>query len=127
MMMRRTLFAAALLAMLPITAFADKVVKTGTFAKDSEGTVGTAQIVKLDDASYVVRLGKDFAYHAGAPDVTIGLGNNGYIENSNLGPLKASKGAQDFALPAGFDPAKINQVFVWCRQFQVSLGVARLN
>ena len=126
-MMRKILLAAGLVVALPLSAFADKVVKSGTFAKDSEGTAGTAQIVKLDDASYVVRLGKDFAYDSGAPDVTIGLGNNGYIEKSNLGPLKANRGTQDYALPADFDPSKVNQVFVWCRQFKVSLGVASVN
>lgn len=126
-MMRKIVLTAGLLAMLPLTAFADKVVKTGTFAKDSEGTVGTAQIVQLDNANFVVRLGKDFVSSSGAPDVTIGLGDNGYIEKSNLGPLKAAKGTQDYALPAGFDPAKVNQVFVWCRQFQVSLAVASIK
>ena len=126
-MMRKIILTAGLLVMLPLTALADKVVKTGTFAKDSEGTVGTAQIVQLDNASFVLRFGKDFVYNGGAPDVTIGLGNNGYIEKSNLGSLKSTKGIQDYALPAGFDPSKINQVFVWCRQFHVGLGVASVN
>ena len=116
-----------MLALMPLTAIADTVVKSGSFAKESEGISGSVQIVKLDSGNFVIRMGKDFVSATTAPDVTLGLGNNGYIEASNLGPLKAKAGALDYALPAKFDPAKVNQVIIWCRTFHVSLGEARLN
>ena len=116
-----------MLALLPLAAMADTVVKSGSFAKESEGISGSVQIIKLDSGSYVIRTGKDFVSATTAPDVTLGLGNNGYIEGSNLGALKSKAGALDYALPAKFDPAKVNQVIIWCKTFHVSLGEAPLK
>ena len=116
-----------MLALLPLAAMADTVVKSGSFAKESEGISGSVQIIKLDSGSYVIRTGKDFVSATTAPDVTLGLGNNGYIEGSNLGALKSKTGTLDYALPAKFDPAKVNQVIIWCKTFHVSLGEAPLK
>ena len=119
------MIAAAFVAAMP--ALAQNAVKAGKFAGGSgHETSGSVQIIELDGA-YVVRLGADFVQDGGAPDVIVGLGKDGYSEGSNLGPLISLTGAQDYAIPAGVDPATFNEVWIWCKKFAVPLGVAKLN
>jgi hypothetical protein len=119
-------FAAATFALAaPIQA--EEIVKSGIFGgENGHETSGTVQIVQLDDG-YAVRFDADFTHDGTAPDATVGLGNDGYDASTNLGPLTANEGMQTYALPAGFDPAAVNEVYVWCRKFSVSLGVATLK
>ena len=119
-------FAAATLV-LAVPIQAEEILKSGTFSgENGHETSGTVQIVQMDDA-YAVRFDADFAHDGTAPDATVGLGKDGYDASTNLGPLTANEGAQTYALPAGFDPAAANEVYVWCRKFSVSLGVATLK
>ena len=61
----------------------------------------------------------------GAPDPVVGFGNNGtYDGATKLGALSQQKGAQRYSLPANFDPASAGEVYVWCEEFSVPLGVA---
>ena len=46
---------------------------------------------------------------------------------SDLPAFGKNNGAQDYALPAGFDPAGYNEIYVWCTEYAVSLGVAAVK
>ena len=110
-------------AALPVLA--DEIVVQGTFVgENGHDTSGTAQLVKLDSGGYVIRFGKDFKHDGTAPDATVGLGKSGYDKTTDLGRLRENKGAQDYALPKGFDPKGYNQIYVWCTEYAVSLGKA---
>ncbi len=64
----------------------------------------------------------------GAPDPRVGLGKNGkYDPATDMGALRANKGAQSYAIPAGVDASAYNEVYIFCRKFNVPLGVAPLN
>lgn len=64
----------------------------------------------------------------GAPDPKVGFGRDGaYDKTSQLAPLGAKKGHQTYQLPASVDPAKYNEVYIWCEQYSVPLGVAKLQ
>ena len=122
------LMAAGVLAFAALPGLADQVVVEGTFVGESgHDTSGTAQLVKLDAGGYVIRFGKDFMHDGTAPDATVGLGKSGYDKTTDLGRLRENKGAQDYALPAGFDPKGYNQIYVWCTEYAVSLGVAAVK
>ncbi|WFE92089.1 DM13 domain-containing protein [Roseibium porphyridii] len=70
---------------------------------------------------------RDFTFD-GAPDARIGLGRNGrYDPDTDLGALKKLKGQQSYRLRGGIDVSKYNEVYVWCRKFNVPLGVAKLG
>ncbi len=126
-MLTRRLILAAGLALAGAAALADEVVKSGAFnGENGHLTRGTVQIVAVA-GGHVLRFAEDFSHDGTAPDATIGFGKDGYTEAFNLGPLLQIKGAQEFALPAGFDPAQVNEVYIWCRQFSVSLGSAKLG
>ncbi|WP_406647248.1 DM13 domain-containing protein [Aliisedimentitalea scapharcae] len=89
-------------------------------------TTGKVKIVKKD-GGYVVELGNDFSLD-GAPDPRVGLGKNGkYDPATDLGELRNLKGGQSYAVPAGVDISGHNEVYIWCRKFNVPLGVATLN
>ena len=120
------LIASGMMAIGALPALAEKVIVEGSFEGASgHATSGTGQLVKLDDGSYVIRFGADFVHDGTAPDATVGLGKDGYDKTTDLGKLRENKGAQDYALPAGFDPAGYNEIYVWCTEFSVSLGVAK--
>jgi hypothetical protein len=129
MITRKMFFGLAVGAMLSfgaLPALADDVIIQGTFkGANGHATSGTAQLVKLDAGGYVIRFGKDFKHDGTAPDATVGLGKSGYDKTTDLGRLRENKGAQDYALPAGFDPAGYNEIYVWCTEYAVSLGVAK--
>ena len=41
--------------------------------------------------------------------------------------LKSNSGEQIYDIPAALDPADYNEVWVWCEQYSVPLGVATLQ
>lgn len=64
----------------------------------------------------------------GAPDPRVGLGSGGaFAEGTDFEPLRADEGTQVYTVPAGIDPAAFDEVYIWCRQFAVPLGVATIE
>jgi hypothetical protein len=45
----------------------------------------------------------------------------------DLGRLKAFKGSQNYAIPAGVDPARYGSVVIWCEHFGVLISPAELK
>jgi hypothetical protein len=45
----------------------------------------------------------------------------------DLGVIKGNIGAQNYTLPAGFDPAKYGGVSIWCKRFSVNFAGASLQ
>ncbi|MEM7643399.1 MAG: DM13 domain-containing protein [Pseudomonadota bacterium] len=96
--------------------------RTGTFEGASNHiTTGTAEI-----ADGQVNLLADFTFD-GAPDPKVALGRDGYDASTLMGALESDTGAQSYAIPAGINPDDYNEVWIWCEQFNVPLGVAKLN
>ncbi|MDF1658034.1 MAG: DM13 domain-containing protein [Verrucomicrobiales bacterium] len=122
------------LAVLFIASFAsidrvlaDEVITSGTFVgKSDHVTKGGASIEQDADGNYIVVLGEDFSLD-GAPDPKVGLGKDGYKKNAELGKLEKKKGKQVYSIPANFDPADFNEIWIWCERFSVPLGVAKLS
>jgi hypothetical protein len=46
---------------------------------------------------------------------------------ADLGPLTASRGAQNYEVPADVDTSRYQSVVVWCRRFSVGFAVAPLS
>ena len=108
---------------------ADKVVSiaSGTFDGRSDHiTTGRATIQKTA-SGYQLTFAGDFTLD-GAPDPVVALGNGEtYSASNKLGALKKITGGQTYALPASFTPGQFSEVYVWCEQFNVPLGVAKLT
>lgn len=125
----RTVLAAATFAAVSAAgglSAAAEPVRSGAFSGVSgHSAAGTASIVRTADG-YAVELGKDFSLD-GAPDPKVALGRSGYRSETLLGPLKTLRGAQTYVLPANLDPEKYDEVWIWCEEFNVGLGLAKIR
>ncbi|MGF1474719.1 MAG: DM13 domain-containing protein [Geminicoccaceae bacterium] len=98
----------------------------GSFVGASDHiTTGTASVFRTD-AGWVVALGPDFSLD-GAPDPKVGFGDGEFVEGTLLGPLNSLTGQQVYTVPASLDVGDYNQIYIWCEQFSVPLGVADLE
>lgn len=91
---------------------------------------GTARLIETEPGTYVVRL-ENFAVRNG-PDLYVYLSPSadGYAKGAiELGKLKADRGNQNYAVPAGAldDPAKARSVVIWCKQFSHLFATAPLG
>ena len=68
----------------------------------------------------------DFTFD-GAPDPKVALGKDGYDAKTLMTALASDSGASSYEIPAGIDAADYNEVWIWCEQYNVPLGVAKLN
>ena len=118
---------AALVTFSAVTAQAE-TVGTGSFVGASDHiTTGTVEVIKNADGSHTIVLGDDFSLD-GAPDPRVGLGKDGFYNgNTDSGNLGSLTGTQSFTVPAGVDVSDFNEVYIWCEQFSVPLGIAKLS
>ncbi len=102
------------------------VVASGALTgRNDHITTGGVSIVKTATGHQLVLAG-DFSLD-GAPDPIVALGNNEtYSSENKLGALKNISGAQVYEIPASINPADFSEAYIWCEQFNVSLGTATL-
>ena len=122
----------ALVATSGIRAESAAVVKTGKFtALNGEVASGSVALVRLADGRRVLRL-LNTKFGAG-PALRVYLvagtvdGNEDVRSFKDLGPLKARSGRQSYAVPASVNTDRYATVVVWCREFSVAFGAARLR
>jgi hypothetical protein len=111
-----------------------KVVAEGTFIHANPSDPihwGKGGVTVRQDSVY---LGSDFEVGPG-PKYHVYLVPKAPIRSSgdlagqmfvDLGRLRAFKGSQRYAIPAGLDPAKFASVIIWCEQFSVLISPADL-
>lgn len=104
----------------------NQVLAQGEFEGRSDHVVtGQVRVVQTD-SGYALELGEDFSLD-GAPDPKLGFGSDGFDNSTLLPPLASDTGAQSYELPADFDLAAYNEVWLWCVQFDVPLGYAAIK
>lgn len=123
------------------TAAAATLGATPSFAADSTRTgklsgrkgykvSGTVRVEKSGGTTKVV-LQNDYLFDPSKnpPDIKIGFGNGGkYAKGSKIhNKLTVKKGAASFTVPAGIDTDKYNELYIYCEQFTVILGAAKLS
>ena len=102
------------------------VIKTGTFEGRSDHVVkGKVSILKTSSGN-IVLFEPDFNLD-NAPDPKIGFGNNGYDASTLFSKLNSISGIQAYSIPSSIDPNKYSEIWLWCEEFSVPLGVANLN
>ncbi len=122
------LVAAAALTFAPLTASADSAEPHGSFTGASNHvTTGGVKIVKTADGGALVILDTDFSLDGG-PDPRVGFGTDGtFAESTDLGELQNLTGLQIYVVPASVNVDDFNEVYIWCKEFSVPLGVADLH
>jgi len=90
---------------------------------------GTVAIYRLEDGSHIVRF-EDVALE-GAPDPVLWLvpGRDRRSRDGGLevGPLKATHGSFNHAVPASFDVTQDFTVFIWCERYATPIANATQN
>ena len=109
---------------LPADANEPQEVSSGIFfGLAGHNAEGTARLLRVGDRHFV-RFEDDFRVTNG-PDLFAYLGKDGkYISEARLGALKGNVGSQNYEIPAEFNPADYDEVWIWCRAFSVPFGVA---
>lgn len=106
----------------------------GAFLSQEHETTGEARVIFLDADTNFVRL-EDFATTSG-PDLRVWLseeaaGGNWFkyrkAGHVDLGALKANRGNQNYAVPAGTDLERFQSVVIWCQRFFVAFGSAPIT
>ena len=115
-------------AIIPAAVSAGETIATGTFTGENDHiTTGGVSVVTTANGGAVVILDTDFSLD-GAPAPSVGFGKDGeYVVASDLGTLEENTGLQVYVVPEGVDVADFNEVYIWCDDFSVSLGVASLS
>ncbi len=109
------------------------VLAQGNFHNVAHDTKGVAAVYQLADGKRVLRFSEFetsngpavHVYLVAADDAT----DNDTVKKSgflSLGPIKGSKGDQNYDLPADADLSKYRAVTVWCERFGVNFGTAPL-
>lgn len=89
---------------------------------------GTARLIETAPGTWTVRF-EGFSVRNG-PDLYVYLSPDpgGYVDGVvELGPLKATDGDYNMAVPPGTDPRNLHSVVIWCKQFAVQFAVAALS
>ena len=100
---------------------------SGTFSGASgHATAGHVQVINTG-SGWEIHLKDDFSLD-GAPDARVGFGSSGkFADATDFEPLHSLTGAQVYKVPADIDPTLYTEVYIWCRQYSVPLGVAQLT
>ncbi len=103
---------------------AHDVAASGTFSGANDHiTTGQVEVVKTD-AGWNIVLGDDFSLD-GAPQPSVAIGKNGEFQ-LDIAPLESITGEQTYVLPASVKLSDFDEIFIWCGEFNVSLGSAKL-
>jgi hypothetical protein len=130
-MKRLTAILIAALISLPTTPWMAGAAMAGEGSGSFSGasghkTTGQVAVVKTADG-WEVHLKENFTFD-GAPDPRVGFGTSGkFAAATDFEPLKSNAGAQIYKVPADIDPAAFDEVYIWCRQYSVPLGVAQIT
>ncbi|MCZ4498412.1 MAG: hypothetical protein JWQ74_965 [Marmoricola sp.] len=118
----------------PTTAAASvRTLTSGTFVDAEHATDGSARIIELADGRRFLRLeglrtsdGPDL--HVWLSDARSGGRWGSYDDGSfvRLGKLKATRGSQNYLIPAGADLTTMKSAVIWCDRFNVAFGTAPL-
>lgn len=103
-------------------------IGSGSFTGASDHTAsGTVSVTKSGD-KITVTLGSKF-FQDNAPDryVTLGHGDQP-VAKGIIQILKKSRGSQTYTFSAKhIDLGKLNSVVIWCKQYSVPLGIAKIK
>ena len=105
------------------------VIPMGNFVGVGDGihdAQGEVLIIEADDGSKFLRF-ENFRASNG-PDLFVYLATDETASDFvNLGMLKGNVGNQNYLIPPGVDLANQDTVLIWCKQFSVLFGSAKLN
>ncbi|MBO6689279.1 MAG: DM13 domain-containing protein [Henriciella sp.] len=112
----------------------EQELSSGSFIKKKKKLKGAWEVVRRGDKIFIV-FGDDFRA-ANGPDLKIFLspqtvsevtGKTAINGSVNIGELKATKGSQEYEVPAGISLSDYSSVLVHCEAYSVLWGGGDLN
>jgi len=104
----------------------DNRFAAGTFSGRNNHTVtGEVSIIRTPSGFSLI-LTKDFSVDDTSTP-SIGFGNGSYVASTNIGTLRQTTGRQSFTLPSNLDPSLYGEVYIWCDDYSIALGVAEIT
>ncbi|MHA3703351.1 DM13 domain-containing protein [Jatrophihabitans sp. YIM 134969] len=108
----------------------DVLISRTAFVSGEHETTGDVLLIRLASGEHLVRL-MGFSTSDG-PDLQVVLGSSTpgdldvgrYLE---LGPLRATDGNLNYAVPTGTDVASFTTVAIWCKRFDAVFGSAPIT
>ncbi|GIW59274.1 MAG: hypothetical protein KatS3mg087_0340 [Patescibacteria group bacterium] len=98
--------------------------RTGLFEKVTE-RYEVRGIVTIENGE--LSFSEDFEISFG-PDLFVHFGtNNQYDSDARIARLQKVKGAQTYTIPKGLELSEIEEIWIWCRAFNVGFAKAKLN
>ena len=111
---------------MPIASLA---IPMGSFVGVGDGihdAQGDVLIIESDDGSRFLRF-ENFKASNG-PDLFVYLATDETADDFvSLGDLKGNIGNQNYMIPPGADLSNYDTVLIWCKQFSVLFGSAKLS
>lgn len=107
------------------------VAQSGRFVADQKSTAGGFRVVE-EDGNRFLELGNDFRVEDG-PDLKVVLHRQATPRSYNrgsyvsLGALRRTNGRQRYRIPSRVDLSRFRSVVIWCEEFDVTFGHARIN
>jgi len=112
------------------TAPAQAASRSGTF-KGASGHVTKGTVTVMTDGNKQTIVLSDDFFFDGAPDPQIGFGRNGkYVKGTAIHKDLTKKhweGASTHTVPASIKTSDYDEVYIWCDEHAVPLGVAKLQ
>ena len=119
---------------ITVAAKSQSLIASGSFVTTEQDhpTNGTAKIVEKNGKRYL-EFSKGFTTARGPKvrvvlhrksTVPVNLNEKNYVTLANL---KRFDGAQRYEIPANFDLDDFKSVAIWCEEFNVTFGYARLQ
>jgi hypothetical protein len=103
----------------------DSLQLAGMFQREVHATSGTVKIVRRENDQLLVL--EDFRTDNG-PSLYVYLSKDrGVTQSINLGMLKSTSGTFSYEVAATVDTKEYPYVLIWCREFAVLFGSARLE
>jgi hypothetical protein len=114
-----------------------QTTRCGEFTGHIHRTSGVARLMTLGDGARIVRL-ENLRTTLG-PRLRVWLGDSpvddarfpwrkfAHSAHIDLGPLRASRGDANYAVPNGADTNALSSLILWCERFSVSFGAAQLH
>jgi len=108
---------------------ASLAIPMGNFIGIGDGihdAVGEVFVIEAEDGSKFLRF-ENFKASNG-PDLYVYLATDETaLDYVSLGKLKGNIGNQNYLIPPGTDLSNQDTVLIWCKQFSVLFGSAKLN
>lgn len=114
--------------------------RSGQFVSGEHETTGTVRMVTAN-GKQTLELDQSFKTSTQGPDLFVILHRSGDVLKTTkppayslkkqdyviVGPLQKYSGAQQYTVPNAIQLANYQSVVIWCRSFNATFGVAKLN